>query len=108
MRQYQICICWSCMKTNQVMMVVSTYLDEPRMYNKGVSWVHLGVYFSILSFRIRYESMSLMYEGLSLYEKVKYFEYKKNNKSSIAFIWGVTFHSLLDISWNSLIARYSL
>ena len=96
------------MKTNQVMMVVPTYLDEPRMYNKGVSWVHLGVYFSILSFRIRYEPMSLMYEGLSLYEKVKYFEYKKNSKSSIAFIWGVTFHSLLDIRWNSLIARYSL
>ena len=47
------------MKTRQMMMVDSVYLDEPRMYYNGVSWVHLGVYFGVLLFRFRYESMSL-------------------------------------------------
>ena len=62
------------MKTRQMMMVDSVYLDEPRMYKNGVSWVHLGLYFGVLLFRISYESMSLTYEGLSLYKKVKHFE----------------------------------
>ena len=31
------------MKTRQMMMVDSVYLDKPGMYNNGVSWVHLGV-----------------------------------------------------------------
>ena len=68
-----------------MIMVDSLYLDEPRVYNIGVSWVHLGVYFGILLFRIHYESTSLTYEGLSLYKKVKHFEYK-TSKSSLALV----------------------
>ena len=37
MRLYRIYIFSSCMKTRQMMMVDSVYLDETRMYNIGVS-----------------------------------------------------------------------
>ena len=46
------------MKTCQMMMVDSLYLDKPRIYNIGVSW-HLGVYLDILLFRIVYKLMTL-------------------------------------------------
>ena len=52
----------------------SVYSDEPRRKNNVVFWLRLGVYFGILQFRIHYESMSLMYEGLSLHKEVKHFE----------------------------------
>ena len=74
-RQYRIYVCSSCLKTLQMMMDDSIYLDEPRMYSNGISWVHVGVYFGILWFRIRYEWVSQMHEGLSFYEKGKHFEY---------------------------------
>ena len=54
-------------------------------FNIGVSWVHVGVYFDILLFRIRYKPTSVTYEGLSAYKKVKQFEYK-TNKSSLALL----------------------
>ena len=85
MRQYRIYICSSSMKTCQISMVDSAYSDEPRMHNNGVSWVRLGVYFGILWFRIRYESMSLTCVGLALYKKVEHFEHN-TNKSSIALM----------------------
>ena len=66
-------------------MVYSVCLEEPRIYSNGISWVLLGVYFSILMFCIRYESMSLTYKGLSLYKKVKHFEFK-TNKSILALV----------------------
>ena len=74
MRQFRIYICSSCMKTRQMLMVDSVYLDEPRVYNIGV-----------LLFRIRYESMSVTYEGISLNKKVKHFGCK-TNKSSLALM----------------------
>ena len=65
-------------------MMVDVYLDEPRIYNIGVSW-YLGVYFDILLFRIGFKPMSLTYEGFSLYKKVKHFE-NKTSKSSLALL----------------------